>query len=166
MVYNTLKDALDNVYLKSRNKNHLTIKTIRKSAVITTIIQAAPPFCLLIITLTQDVVAVVKVKLSLCLISLSIWGSRGIAPPFLPSALDGGEWSASRPCRFTPGERAPGTHWIGGWVGPGAGLDAEDKRKIVHCPKSNPGRPARSPSLYRLSYPDSVLAVTDVIDNR
>jgi len=25
---------------------------------------------------------------------------------------------------FTPrGEKAPGTHWIGGWVGPRAGLD-------------------------------------------
>jgi hypothetical protein len=24
--------------------------------------------------------------------------------------LDGGEWSASRPGRFTPRERAPGTH--------------------------------------------------------
>jgi len=22
-----------------------------------------------------------------------------------------------RPGRFTPRERAPGTHWIGGWVG-------------------------------------------------
>jgi hypothetical protein len=39
------------------------------------------------------------------------------------SALVGGEWSASRTGRFTPGERAPGTHWIGGWVGPRAGLD-------------------------------------------
>jgi hypothetical protein len=27
---------------------------------------------------------------------------------FLTSALDGGEWSAPRPCRFTPGERVPG----------------------------------------------------------
>jgi hypothetical protein len=31
---------------------------------------------------------------------------------FLTSALVGGEWSASRPGRFTPGERAPGTHCI------------------------------------------------------
>jgi hypothetical protein len=36
----------------------------------------------------------------------------------LTSALDGGEWSASRPGRFTPRERAPGIHWTGGWVGP------------------------------------------------
>jgi hypothetical protein len=42
----------------------------------------------------------------------------------LTSALAGGEWPASRPCRFTPGERAPGAHWIGGWLDPGAGLDA------------------------------------------
>jgi hypothetical protein len=40
---------------------------------------------------------------------------------FLTSALVGGEWSASRPGNFTPGERVPGTHWIGGWVDPRAG---------------------------------------------
>jgi hypothetical protein len=28
----------------------------------------------------------------------------------LDSALDGDEWTASRPGRFTPGERAAGTH--------------------------------------------------------
>jgi hypothetical protein len=42
----------------------------------------------------------------------------------LTSALGGGEWSASRPGRFTPRERAPGTHWIGGWMGPRAVVDA------------------------------------------
>jgi hypothetical protein len=31
----------------------------------------------------------------------------GIAPSFLTSALDGGEWSASRSCRFTPQEKSP-----------------------------------------------------------
>jgi hypothetical protein len=41
----------------------------------------------------------------------------------LTSALDGGEWSASRPGRFIPGERDPCTHWIAGWVGPRAVLD-------------------------------------------
>jgi hypothetical protein len=45
---------------------------------------------------------------------------------FLTSALVGGEWSASRPGRFTTGERAPSTHWIGGWVGPRVGLDRLD----------------------------------------
>jgi hypothetical protein len=48
----------------------------------------------------------------------------------LTSALDGREWSASRPGRFTPRERAPGTHWIRGWVGPRAVLDMVVKRKI------------------------------------
>jgi hypothetical protein len=37
---------------------------------------------------------------------------------FFTSALAGGEWSTSRPGRFTPGERAPRTHWIGDWVDP------------------------------------------------
>jgi hypothetical protein len=44
------------------------------------------------------------------------WWSGGIA-------LDGGEWSASCPSHFTPSEGTPGTHWIGGWVGPRAILD-------------------------------------------
>jgi hypothetical protein len=47
----------------------------------------------------------------------------GIAPQFLTSALDGGEWSASRHGCFTPGGRDAGTHWIGGWLGPRIGLD-------------------------------------------
>jgi len=47
----------------------------------------------------------------------------------LTSALDGGdEWSASRPRHFTPRERAAGTYWIGGWVGPRASLDVVVKR--------------------------------------
>jgi hypothetical protein len=29
---------------------------------------------------------------------------------FLASALVGGEWSVSRPCRFIPGDRTPGTY--------------------------------------------------------
>jgi hypothetical protein len=48
---------------------------------------------------------------------------------FLTTVLDGGEWSASRAGRFNCGERAPGAHWIGTWVGPGAGLDTAVKRK-------------------------------------
>jgi hypothetical protein len=46
---------------------------------------------------------------------------------FLTSALVGGQWSASRPGRFTSGESAPGTHSIGGWVDPRAGLDDMEK---------------------------------------
>jgi hypothetical protein len=46
----------------------------------------------------------------------------------LTSALVGGEWSASLLCHFTPGERAPGTHSIGGLVDPRAGLDDVKER--------------------------------------
>jgi hypothetical protein len=53
---------------------------------------------------------------------------------FLTSALAGGEWSASRPDRFTPGERAPGTHWIGDSVEPRADLDDAEKRKFLTLP--------------------------------
>jgi hypothetical protein len=60
-----------------------------------------------------------------------ILGSGGIAPPFLISAQDGSECSASHPCFSTPMERAPSTHWMGGWVGPRAGVDATEKRKIL-----------------------------------
>jgi hypothetical protein len=43
---------------------------------------------------------------------------------FLTSALDGGEWSASCPSRFSPREKGPGIQWTEGWVVPRAGLDA------------------------------------------
>jgi hypothetical protein len=50
--------------------------------------------------------------------------SGDIAPPLLTSALDEGDWSASRPCRFIPEELPPDTHWIEGRVGPRVGLEA------------------------------------------
>jgi hypothetical protein len=57
---------------------------------------------------------------------------------FFTSTLAGGEWSASRPGRFTSEERAPPrTYWIGGWVGPIAGLDDVLKRKFLALPESN-----------------------------
>jgi hypothetical protein len=37
-------------------------------------------------------------------------------------------WSASRPGLFTPGERARGTHCIGGWVGPRAALETGEEK--------------------------------------
>jgi hypothetical protein len=66
---------------------------------------------------------------------------------FSTSALDGGEWSASSPGRaLAPGERTPGTHCSGGWVGPRAGLDTEDRGKILcPCRRSNPDRPVVQP---------------------
>jgi hypothetical protein len=66
---------------------------------------------------------------------------------FLTSALVEGERSTSRPDRFTSGERAPFTHWIGGWVDFRAGLDDLEKRKFLTLPglELRPlGRPARN----------------------
>jgi hypothetical protein len=77
---------------------------------------------------------------------------------FLTSTLVEGEWSLSRPCRFTPGERTFGTHWIGGWVGPRAGLKDVEKRKFLTLPGLKLralGRPACRQSLYRQRYPGS-----------
>jgi hypothetical protein len=34
------------------------------------------------------------------------------------------------PAALPPGERAPGTHWIGGWVGLRVGFDAVERRQI------------------------------------
>jgi hypothetical protein len=54
---------------------------------------------------------------------------------YLISVLDVGEWSASCPIHFTPRESVPSTHWIEGWLGPRAGMDAFVKRNatlIVH----------------------------------
>jgi len=47
----------------------------------------------------------------------------------LTLALEGGEWSALCFERFTSWQRTPGTHWIGGWMGFRAGLDAVKKKK-------------------------------------
>jgi len=43
--------------------------------------------------------------------------------------------ASSRPGRFITRKRDPGTRWIGGWVGPRAGLDVAVKRMIP-----SPGR--------------------------
>jgi hypothetical protein len=67
------------------------------------------------------------------------WGLEVQFHAFLTSALDGGEWSASRPGRFTLRERAPGTHWTRGWMCPRTSLYTMAKRKIpTPCRESNP----------------------------
>jgi hypothetical protein len=54
------------------------------------------------------------------------------------------------PAAFNPRERASGTHWIGGCVGPKAVLDAVVKRKIP-SPRweSNPRTPIVQPVAQR-----------------
>jgi hypothetical protein len=56
------------------------------------------------------------------------------------------------PAALYPREKTSGTHWIGDWVGPRAGLDTVASGKILmHLPvfePRSPVRPARSQTLY------------------
>jgi hypothetical protein len=72
--------------------------------------------------------------------------------PFLISILVGSEWSASRPGRSIPMERAPINLWVGEWVYPGGGL-GEVERRLPKLEPRSIGRLARSESVYRLFYP-------------
>jgi hypothetical protein len=109
----------------------------------------------------------VKVKLSLCFNweprhEGVLWERMYISTHSLTSALDGGEWLTSSPGRFTPRERASGTHWIGGWVGPRAVLDAMVKRKIPFPRReSNPRTPIFQPVVQR--YTDWAIAAFSCI---
>jgi hypothetical protein len=86
------------------------------------------------VALQNNFILKVKVKLSLCLSQhhamKTYWGVELQLHAFLTSALGGGEWSDSRPGRFTPRERAPSSHWIGGWMGPRTVLGTVVKRSI------------------------------------
>jgi hypothetical protein len=91
-----------------------------------------------------------KVKLS-----LEVLGVEMQMHVFVPSALDGDEFSASRPGRFTLGKESPiPIGYEAEWASEPC-LDILD-RNILSLPGIKPrffGRPARSPSLYRLRYP-------------
>jgi hypothetical protein len=97
----------------------------------------------------------------MCLINylsghVGVWGNGGINSPLLTSVLDGGEWSASRPDRFTPGKRVPDTHWMGGHHGPSRRCGEE--KNLLPLPRTEPqflDRLARSLLLYRFNYPGS-----------
>jgi hypothetical protein len=77
------------------------------------------------------------------------WEWRYSSTHSLTSALDGGVVNfTTRP--LYPQERAPGTHWIGGWVGPRAVLDAVVRRKIPSPhQESNPRTPIVQPLAQR-----------------
>ena len=68
----------------------------------------------------------------------------------LTSALDGGGWLKPHPVALPPGNR-PGTHCIGGWVGPRASLDRY--RKSHPTGIWSPDCPARSESSHWLYSP-------------
>jgi hypothetical protein len=74
-----------------------------------------------------------------------------MAPPFFTSALDGCEWLASNPGRFTLG-----THWIRGWVGPRAGRNTvkRDRKRLALAGNRTPAvQPVAIPTeLSRLPY--------------
>jgi hypothetical protein len=96
-----------------------------------------------------------KVKLSLCLIYYAtghedVWGNGGRGPSNLTSVLDEGEWLASRPGHF-----APGTHWIGGCVGPRAVLNAVENN-LLPLPRIEPW-PSRS---YPVAIPTELSLLT------
>jgi hypothetical protein len=77
------------------------------------------------------------------------WGERRYSSySFTTSALDDGEWSASRPGRALPQRKdPPGTHWTGGWVGVSAGLDtqAREEQSFRLCRRSNLDRSVVQP---------------------
>jgi hypothetical protein len=74
-------------------------------------------------------------------------GSEDIAPLFLVSALDGGEWSALCPGRFIHSEIAPGSNWIGDLLW----------RETKNCTAGNWTRSVQPAA--RPSYPDSILLI-------
>jgi hypothetical protein len=79
------------------------------------------------------------------------WGSGSTAPLILwPRHSMEVSVQLHAPDRFTPMETAPDTHWIGGWVGPRAVLDAMVKRKIPSPRReSNPRTPIVQPVAQR-----------------
>jgi hypothetical protein len=64
-------------------------------------------------------------------------GSEGITPPFLTWALNGDQWSASRPGRFALRGKNP-QYPLGIWVGSRAGLDVLENTKILPLPGIEP----------------------------
>jgi hypothetical protein len=67
--------------------------------------------------------------------------------------LTSGEWSDSNPDRFTPS-----IHRIAGWVGPRAGLEAVEKRKLsCSCQESNAGHSARRYTDWAIPAPTETL---------
>jgi hypothetical protein len=74
---------------------------------------------------------------------------RGIALPILNLGTRGGGWSAPRPGRFTPGKDPVPILQEAGWAPGPVGTCAKN---LAPTGIRSPDRPARSQSLYRLSY--------------
>jgi hypothetical protein len=92
---------------------------------------------------------------SLSIMPSGVWDNGSIDPHFLELPLVGGEWSASQPGLFIPGEMAASTRLIGVWVSPSARLDNVVKSKLLTLPGlevRSIGRPDLSQPLYRIRY--------------
>jgi hypothetical protein len=79
-------------------------------------------------------------------------GREGIAPIFLTSALEGGEWSASRPGRALPPGKKPPVPSVqeAGWAPEPVWTQRIEEKVSRLCRGTNPGRPVRSQTLYWL----------------
>jgi len=78
----------------------------------------------------------VKAKFTLELATMAQRGNSYGSTLSLTSALDGVDGQRHSPAALLPG-KSPGTHRIGGWVGPTAGLDG--------CGNSRPTPPGFDP---------------------
>jgi hypothetical protein len=74
---------------------------------------------------------------------------------FTTSALDVGEWSASRPGRVVAPEKGPPVPIVqeAGWAPEPVWTQRLEEKFFCLCRGSNLDRPVRSQTLYRLSYP-------------
>jgi hypothetical protein len=75
------------------------------------------------------------------------WGGWGITPAVLTSQLDGSEWSAPYPGRFTHS-----THCIGGWVGLSQSRCCRVGKNLLPLPGTEP----------RLSSPQPIAVSTEL----
>jgi hypothetical protein len=66
-----------------------------------------------------------------------VWEKGGITSTLSNLGIEGAEWSASRPGRFTPEEAAPGSDWIGDRVDQWACLGFI-RENLFPCPQWNP----------------------------
>jgi hypothetical protein len=75
------------------------------------------------------------------------WGERRYSSYSFPtSALNGVSGQRHAPAALYCRGKDPGAQWTGGWVGLRAGLDTDDRRKIIcPCRGSNPDRPVVQP---------------------
>jgi hypothetical protein len=163
---NTFHAAAILLYCILQRKNVFPNLHIFRRSVITTRIFRISTLSVASVTSSSDMLDTTNCKgkaeriKSPCLIKAphreNILGSGGIAPPFLISAQDGGEWSPSRPRHFTPRGRNPRYPLYRKVGGPQSRSGRCGVQKIsCSCSESNPGRSARSLSLYQLGYPGS-----------